>query len=176
MIHEVGYLSRLDDVRWFPSTLDVIRLFKRAGYMVCVITNQGGIGLGYFDDSFVRSVHASMAAAVDASGGHIDGWYYCPHHPDAVREELRVSCDCRKPGRAMIDAACRDHAIDLTRSWVIGDKHVDVGVAAAIGARGVLVRTGFGETQQARFGQLLPEGTLVVADLAEAAAEILAHS
>jgi len=174
MIHEVGYLSRLEDVRWFPSTLDVIRLFNRAGYLVCVITNQGGIGLELFDDAFVRGVHATMNSTIEQSGGRIDGWYYCPHHPRAVREALRTPCACRKPGRAMIDAACRDYGIDLTRSWVVGDRDVDILMAQAVGARGICVRTGHGARDVDEL-VVVPAGTLVVADLAEAAAEILAH-
>jgi D-glycero-D-manno-heptose 1,7-bisphosphate phosphatase len=173
MIHETGYLSRLEDVRWFPGAMDAIRLLKRAGYLVCVVTNQGGIGLGLFDDAFVRSVHAAMQLELVASGAAVDGWYYCPHHPNAVSEALRTPCGCRKPGRAMIDAACRDHEIDLARSWVIGDRDVDVRMAHAVGARGVLVTSGHGARDLARLGRALPEGTLVVADLTEAVAEVL---
>ena len=171
MIHDVGYLSRLEDVRWYPATMDAMRLLRRAGYLVCVVTNQGGIGLGMFDGQFVQSVHASMQTTVEASGGAVDGWYFCPHHPRAVTAELRGPCNCRKPGRAMIDAACRDHAIDLARSCVIGDRGIDMQLAEAVGAKGILVRTGYGAREERE--QPLPEGTLVVADLMEAAAEVL---
>lgn len=171
MIHEAGYLSRLEDVRWFPFTMDAIRLLNRAGYLVIVITNQGGIALGLFDEAFVRAVHASMDADLAASGARVDGWYFCPHHPKGVIESLRGPCDCRKPGCAMIDAACRDHAIDLSRSWVIGDRDRDVQVATAVGARGILVRTGYGDSEAATV--TLPDGTRVVADLMEAVAEVL---
>ncbi len=173
MIEEKGYLSRLDDVKWYPGTMDAIRLLNRAGYAVCVITNQGGIGLGLFDEVFVRTVHALMEAEIVASGGAIDGWYYCPHHPNATVPELKAPCACRKPGRAMIDAACREHGIDLARSWVIGDKDVDVRMAAAVGARGILVRTGYGALHLEKLGPALPEGTLVARDLTEAVAEVL---
>lgn len=173
MIHEAGYLSRLQDVRWFPGTMDAIRLLNRAGYLVCVITNQGGIGLGLFDEAFVRTVHASMGAELAASGARVDGWHFCPHHPHAVVDALKTPCACRKPGRAMIDAAVREHDIDLARSWVIGDRDVDVRMAHAVGARGVLVTTGHGARDLERLGRALPAGTLVAADLAEAVAEVL---
>lgn len=173
MIHETGYLSRLQDVRWYPGTLDAIRLFNRAGYLVCVVSNQGGIGLGLFDETFVRTVHAALDAEIVSSGGAIAGWYFCPHHPNAATEALRTPCDCRKPGRAMIDAACRDHGIDLARSWVIGDRDVDVRMAHTVGARAILVTTGHGARDLERMNRELPEGTLVAADLAEAAAEVL---
>lgn len=173
MIHEAGYLSRLEDVKWYPGTKDAIRLLKRAGYLVFVVTNQGGIGLGLFDDAFVHSVHAAMEAEIVGSGGAIDGWFLCPHHPHAVVDGLRTPCECRKPGRAMIDAACRGRRIDLAQSWVIGDRDVDVLMAHAVGARGILVSTGHGARDYEQMGRALPEGTKVVRDLSEAVAEVL---
>jgi len=173
MIEEAGYLSSLDAVKWYPGTKDAIRLLNRADFVVCVITNQGGIGLGLFDDDFVRTVHAALDTQLAASGASVDGWYYCPHHPNATIAGLKSPCACRKPGRAMIDAACRDHHIDLARSWVIGDRDVDVQMAAAVGARGVLVTTGHGTRDAALLGRALPDGTLVVRDLSEAVAEVL---
>jgi len=171
MIDEAGYLSSLDQVRWFPGTKDAIRLLNRAGFLVIVITNQGGIALGLFDDAFVKMVHASMDAELAASGAKVDGWYYCPHHPNAVIPELRGPCPCRKPGHAMIDAACADFQIDLARSWVIGDRERDVAMAPAVGARGILVRTGYGDREAA--SATLPAGTLVVASLSDAVADLL---
>lgn len=170
MIKEAGYLSRLEDVQWFPGTKDAIRLLNRAGYLVIVITNQGGIALGKFDDAFVRMVHGTMDAELAQSGAHVDGWYYCPHHPNGVIPELSGPCACRKPGHAMIINACADFEIDVARSWVIGDRERDVAMAPAVGARGILVRTGYGDEEAAR---ALPPGTLVVANLNEAVAEVL---
>ncbi len=182
MIHEAGYLSRIEDVRWYPGTMDAVRLLNRAGYLVCVVSNQGGIALGLFDDAFVETVHASMDAELRASGAVVEGWYYCPHHPHAVVEALKTPCVCRKPGRGMIDAACEAHAIDLARSWVIGDRDVDVRMARAVGARAVLVRTGHGERDLGRLqsagdktGGTAPEGVWVVANLMEAVAALLAQ-
>ena len=173
MIHEVGYLDRHEDVRWFPWTVDAIRLLNRAGYLVCVVTNQGGIGLGYFDEKFVNDLHSSLDAALRASGAVVDGWFLCPHHPRAAVPGLDAPCECRKPGRGMIDAACARWEIDLARSWVVGDRDVDVMMAAAVGARGVLVRTGHGEREWRQKADALPAGTPVVMDLMEATALIL---
>jgi D-glycero-D-manno-heptose 1,7-bisphosphate phosphatase len=91
MIRDVGYLSRREDLEWFPWTLDAIRLLNRAGYAVVVVTNQGGIGLGLYQEDFVRGIHEEMAAAVADSGGRVDGWYYCPHHPQATIAPLRMT-------------------------------------------------------------------------------------
>ena len=173
MIHDVGYLSRHEEIQWFPWTMDAIRLLNRAGYLVCVVTNQGGIALGLFDGAFVDGVHAAMAETLRESGAAVDGWFYCPHHPRAVVEALKTPCSCRKPGRGMVDAACAQFDIDLARSWVVGDKRIDVLMAEAVGARGILVRTGYGEGELRRVGAGLPQDTPVAANLMEAVAVIL---
>lgn len=175
MIDEVGYLDRREDVRWFPWTIDAVRLLNRAGYLVCVVTNQGGIGLGLFDEPFVHGLHASLDATLHESGAVVDGWFLCPHHPRAVEAEMRGPCACRKPGRGMIDAACARWDIDLARSWVVGDRDIDVMMAAAVGARGILVRTGHGQRDLRKIDLSLPVGTPVVMDLMEATVLILAE-
>ena len=173
MINEVGYLDRLEDVRWFPWTIDAIRLLNRAGYLVCVVTNQGGIGLGLIDEAFVTGLHATLDTTLRESGAVVDGWFMCPHHPRAVVPGLETPCQCRKPGRGMIDAACARWEIDLAKSWVVGDRDVDVLMAEAVGARGVLVRTGYGEREWRLKPEAFPPGTPVVENLMEAAALIL---
>lgn len=173
MIHDVGYLARRDEVRWFPFTVDAVRLLNRAGFLVFVVTNQGGIGLGVVTEAFVRETHQWMGETLSAAGAHVDGWLFCPHHPRAVIPALRIACDCRKPARGLIDAALRDHEIDLARSFVVGDKQIDVDLAATVGGRGVLVRTGYGEGELARLGGELPGAAHVAPDLMAAIAWIL---
>jgi D-glycero-D-manno-heptose 1,7-bisphosphate phosphatase len=175
MVRDVGYLSRLEDLEWFPYTIDAIRLLNRAGFLVFVTTNQGGVGLGFYPEAFVRQAHAEMAATLAAAGGHVDGWYYCPHHPRARIEALRLACDCRKPGVGMVRQAQQQFAIDLARSFVVGDKVADLGLARAVGARGVLVRTGYGEVELARAGGTIADATHVAAELMEATSWILAQ-
>lgn len=157
MIHDVGYLSRREDVHWFPYTIDAIRLLNRAGFLVIVVTNQGGIGLGFYSEQFVRDTHAELDAYVAQAGGRVDGWFYCPHHPLARDERLRVDCDCRKPRPGMIQQATRQFAIDLERSYVIGDKSGDLGLARAVGARGILVCTGYGAAEAGRLHDAPPD-------------------
>jgi D-glycero-D-manno-heptose 1,7-bisphosphate phosphatase len=173
MIHDVGYLSRAEQVQWYSWTIDAIRLLNRAGFLVCVVTNQGGIGLGHTTEAFVRETHAAMARTLDDNGAHVDGWYFCPHHPDAVIAELQVDCPCRKPKRGLIDQALADHAIDLARSFSIGDKLIDVRLGAGVGARGVLVKTGYGEGQLQKFGGAMPDAAFVADELMSAVSWIL---
>lgn len=176
LIHDVGYLSRREDVRWFPWSIDAVRVLNRAGFLVCVTTNQGGIGLGFYTEDFVERLHEELTAQLEAAGARVDGWFYCPHHPLAVVERLRVGCDCRKPQPGMIRQAGARFDIDLAASFVVGDKSADMGMAAATGARGVLVRTGYGEAELQRFDGHVPGAAHVAPTLMEAASWILRES
>ena len=176
MVHDVGYLSRREDVRWYPWTMDAIRLLNRAGFLVCVTTNQGGIGLGYYDEEFLLGLHEDMAATIDAAGARIDGWFYCPHHPSAEVERYRAFCDCRKPAPGLVRQAQAQHAIDLAKSFVIGDKPIDIGLGVAVGARSILVRTGYGEEVVQTHGGQVPGAAFIAADLMEATSWLLGAS
>jgi D-glycero-D-manno-heptose 1,7-bisphosphate phosphatase len=173
MVHDVGYLNRLEDLRWFPYTIDAIRMLNRAGFLVLVTTNQGGIGLGHLPESFVDETHVAMQETAGAGGARIDGWFYCPHHPRAEIAALRVACECRKPGPGMVRQAQSRFPIDLARSFVVGDKVSDLGMAESVGARAVLVRTGYGEAIARRHGGAPPSAAHVAADLMEATSWIL---
>lgn len=150
LIEEVGYLDRLDRLAFFPWSIDAVRLVNRAGYLVVVVTNQTGVARGIFDEAFVGEAHRHIDAAVTAGGGRIDAFYYCPHHPDSSIQAYRQMCDCRKPSPGMLMRAKDDLGIDLPRSFVIGDRWLDVQLAHAVGATGILVRTGYGQTEERR--------------------------
>lgn len=173
MIHDVGYMSRAEQLQWYPWTIDAIRLLNRAGYLVCVVTNQGGIGLGHTSAEFVHETHAAMTRTLESSGARVDGWYFCPHHPDAVVASLKGGCACRKPARGLIDAAMQDHAIDLAASFTIGDKAIDVALGTGVGARGILVKTGYGDAQLQKSGGAIPGAAHVADDLMSAVSWIL---
>lgn len=173
MVHDVGYLNRLDDLHWYPFTIDAVRMLNRAEFLVFVTTNQGGIGLGHLPESFVGEAHGHMQRTLEAGGARVDGWFYCPHHPRAEIADLRVACECRKPGPGMIRQAQRDFAIDLARSFVVGDKVSDMGLATSVGARGVLVRTGYGAQVVQRHGGAPPGAAHVAETLMEATSWIL---
>jgi len=176
MIHDPGHMRRLDDLRWFPWTIDALRLLNRAGFIVIVVTNQGGIGLQLYDESFVHAVHTRMTEVAAAGGARIDGWYFCPHHPNATIPMLRVDCDCRKPRPKLVLQAADEFSIDVSRSFVVGDKVSDVRLAGNVGATGVMVRTGHGEEELAKAGGSIAGAALVAADLIAATSWILAHA
>lgn len=172
MVEEVGYLNRLDRLAFYPWTIDAIRVLNDAGFLVVVVTNQAGVAQGYYDEAFVRETHAFIDAKVRAGRARIDGYYYCPHHPTARLEAYRRACDCRKPSPGMIRQAADDLAIDVARSYVIGDRWGDVDLGAAAGMRSVLLRTGYGQAEDVRpAGAAVPDH--VADNLAGAAGWIL---
>ena len=168
MIEEVGYLDALSQVAFFPWTVDAIRRFNRAGLAVVVVTNQSGIARGKITDAFVAETHRHMDAELAAGGARVDAYYHCPHHPDGRVVEFARGCDCRKPGRGMIDRAAADLGVDPTRSFVVGDKWLDVQLGRAVGARAILVRTGNGAAEE-RQPQEGVTADVVVDNLAAAA-------
>jgi D-glycero-D-manno-heptose 1,7-bisphosphate phosphatase len=142
IIHDVGYLRRLDQIDVFPWSIDAIRCLNRAGLPVVVTTNQAGIARGLLTESFLADAHRELSARLQRGGARIDAYYYCPHHPEATLTDYAVACDCRKPRCGMIDRAARELGLDPARSFVVGDGWRDVGMARAAGARSVLVGTG----------------------------------
>lgn len=147
---DVGYLHRLEDLELFPWTGDALRLLKRAGYLLVVVTNQSGIAQGLIEPGFVETCHAEMRRRLLPAGADLDALYYCQHHPRGSVAGLSIDCRCRKPLPGMIEAAVRDLRIDPTRSWVVGDKWLDVDLGHAVGAKSILVRTGWGAEMERR--------------------------
>ncbi|MGC4069213.1 MAG: HAD family hydrolase [Polyangiaceae bacterium] len=116
---EVNYLHDPKDLIMIPGVGEVIAECNRLGVPVIVITNQAGIGRGYYDVAAYESVNRAMAEHLAAVGAHVDAWYFCPHHPTE-------SCTCRKPAPGMLELAARDWQLDLSRSVVVGDKESDL--------------------------------------------------
>ncbi|HEY3884748.1 MAG TPA: HAD family hydrolase [Vicinamibacterales bacterium] len=147
LIEETGYLSRLDRLVVFPYAVDAVRLLNRGGFAVVIVTNQAGVAKGLFDEAFVAQVHGTIDERLRTGGAVVDGFFYCPHHPEAILEHLRVECDCRKPRPGLMTRAARELNLDLARSFVVGDRLKDVQAGQAVGARTILVRTGDGAAE-----------------------------
>lgn len=150
LLEEVGYLDRLERLAFFPWSVDAVRLLNRAGYLVVVVTNQAGVARGFFEESFVGEAHRHIDSTLASGGARIDGYYYCPHHPDGSVAAYRQVCECRKPSPGMLHQAKQDLGVDLHRSFVVGDRWLDIQLAQAVGATGILVRTGYGQTEAGR--------------------------
>jgi D-glycero-D-manno-heptose 1,7-bisphosphate phosphatase len=172
LLDEVGYLDRLERLKLYPWSIDAVRLLNRAGFRVIVITNQAGVARGIVEEQFVGEAHRHIDGKMEAGGARIDAYYYCPHHPDAPIAQYRRDCNCRKPKPGMVLQAARDFSLDLPQSFVVGDRWLDVQVGQAIGARAVLVRTGYGGLEATRPAAERPLGASV-ANLMEAVGWIL---
>ncbi len=145
---ERGYIDRMELLGLFPWTGDAVRLLNRAGFATVVITNQAGIARGLLDEAFLDAVHAEIDRRL--APGRIDAYYFCPHLADGGDERYRRECDCRKPKPGLIVRAARELDLDLSRSFMVGDKWLDVACGRAAGVRSILVRTGHGSHQEAR--------------------------
>jgi len=164
---EVGYLNHPSRFRIFPFAAAAILRLNEAGFPVVVVTNQSGVGRGYFPESLVRSVNELMKKDLAAAGARIDAVYYCPH-TSADR------CDCRKPKTGLLERAAREHLLDLSRSFVVGDRYGDIELARNVRARGILVRTGYGEGELAWHSEKWPtQPDFAAEDLSKAADWIL---
>ncbi len=117
------------------------------GYAVVVVTNQSGIARGLIDEAVLAGMHEALDQMLAAEGAVIDGWYHCPHHPEASLAQYRLACACRKPAPGMMLQARDDLDLDLARSWMVGDRWLDVEAGVQAGARAILVRTGHGSTE-----------------------------
>jgi D-glycero-D-manno-heptose 1,7-bisphosphate phosphatase len=148
LLEEAGYLDRLERLVFFPYTIDAVRLLNRAGFAVVVVTNQAGIARGIFKESFVAEAHRHITERLAAGGARVDAFHYCPHHPEAVVEAFRQTCDCRKPKPGMLTRAAADLGLALDRSVVVGDRWHDLEAGQRVGARTLLVRTGYGRTEE----------------------------
>jgi len=163
---EKNYLHRYEDWEWIPGSVEMLGALREAGFLAIVVTNQAGVGRGYYDEAAIARLHALVDEDLLAAGSGIDAYYYCPHHPE--HGEVR-DCDCRKPAPGMLRKAQREWNIALEDSWMVGDKLSDINAGLAAGTRCILVRTGYGHEEEER----CPPGVFVVADFAEAAALIL---
>jgi len=141
---EVGYLDSIDKLNLFPNSAEAIRLINQSGMKTVVMTNQSGVAKGYFTEEFVRTVHERIQEILRGKGAFIDAFYYCPHHHSEGVGHYLQSCACRKPEAGMLIEASKELDIDLMRSYTVGDMLKDIQVAHAVGAKGILVKTGYG--------------------------------
>ena len=153
---EREYLHRIDEFAFIPGVPEAIRRLKEAGFLVIVVTNQSGIGRGYYDEDALCALHRHLDAELARSGTAIDAYYFCPHHPSHAEGDYRRACSCRKPLPGMLLQAAADFGVDLAASYMIGDKLADVEAGRAAGCRPVLVRTGYGAAAEPRLSPDVP--------------------
>lgn len=137
IIVERNYLSEPDQIELIPRVAHALRRLSEMGMGLVSITNQSGIGRGYFDRNRLDLIHQRLIQMLEAEGVRLNGIYYCPHLPED-------DCRCRKPRTALVEQAAEQLHFDPSASFVIGDKECDIELGGRIGAFTILVRTGYG--------------------------------
>lgn len=132
LIKDVHYLSSIDQVELLPGILDLCRELQKT-YLLFVVTNQSGVGRGYFDEAFVQETHRYLDAVFKKNGILFTNFYYCPHHPSE-------KCSCRKPSPGMLRIAARDYNLDLSESLMFGDKIIDIQAGELAGCKSFDIR------------------------------------
>lgn len=145
---EVSYIGDPSGIRLEPGAAKGLRRLDRAGFLLVVVSNQSGVARGLHTEDDVRRVNERLRQALAEKGVALDGFYYCPHHPEGVVPEYAKVCDCRKPAPGLLLRAAKDAEIDLGRSYAVGDYTRDLEAGRAAGVRTVLVRTGFGRQSE----------------------------
>lgn len=141
---EVGYINRSERFRLFPYAASAIKQLNENGWLAIVTTNQAGVARGYFTEEMIRTVHERMTSELESEGARIDAIFYCAHHPSVGDPPYRLDCDCRKPKPGLITRAARDFDINLSSSWVVGDRYSDVELARNAGVKSAFVLSGYG--------------------------------
>ena len=166
---EVGYINHPSRFRVFPYAAAAIKHLNDHGWLAIVVTNQAGVARGYFSEEMIQTVHAEMTKELERDGARLDAIYYCAHHPSVGEPPYRFDCDCRKPKPGLISRAARDFDVDLTASWMLGDRYSDVELARNAGVKSMFVLSGYGrgewEHQRANWTE---QPDLVAGNLLEA--------
>ena len=139
-----GYINHLSRFELLPGVIDAVKLLNKNNFFAIIVTNQSGVAFGYYPVSLVHQVHQLMTKSLEREGATIDGIFYCPHHPKGTVPEFTADCDCRKPKTGLVSLALEAFDIDMSNSYVVGDRYVDIELAIRLNLRGVLVKTGYG--------------------------------
>ena len=142
---QLGYINHMSRFILLPGVGRAIYLLNRNNYHVVVTSNQSGVAQGYFPVELVHETHELMKRELAKDNAYLDGVYFCPHHPNGVVSGYSKQCTCRKPDTGLIEKAKSDLEIDMEKSFVIGDRWLDIEFACNAGLPGVLVLTGYGK-------------------------------
>ncbi len=161
---EMGYLNHISRFRMFPYASAAVRRLNEKGLPVIVVTNQSGVARGMFPESLIQEVYDRMTSQLAERGARVDGFYYCPHRAED-------ECECRKPRARLLERGAHEHGLDLSRSFVVGDRYADVEMAHRVGAKAVLVLTGYGRGELQWHGKEWPRQPDFVAEDLSAAVD-----
>ena len=140
-----GYINHISRFILLPGVGKAISLLNQSDHIVVVTSNQSGVARGYFPIELVKATHELMKKELAKDNAYLDKIYFCPHHPDGVLPEYRKKCSCRKPDIGLVKKARSELDIDMERSYVIGDRWLDIEFAHNADLPGILVLTGYGK-------------------------------
>lgn len=141
---QMGYINHISRFIILDKVPEAIKLLNESDFFTIILSNQSGVARGYFPIELVDETHASLMSSLKRWGAYIDGIFFCPHYPRGKIPEYCIECDCRKPKTGLIDQACTSFDIDMSRSYMIGDRHTDMEFASRAGLKGIMVETGYG--------------------------------
>jgi len=170
---DVGYPGSYDLIEIYPYSFEAVRRLNQAGLLTVIITNQSGVGRGLIEEPRLRDIHARMQEAFRLQDAHFDGIYYCPHHVSSRDPAYDKDCDCRKPRTAMGLRAAAELEIDTSASFMVGDKVEDIQFGLNLGAKPILVLTGYGRESLPKLASLGIEPAHVAQNLLDAVDWIL---
>lgn len=173
IVEDTGYLNHPVQVRFLPGAVDAVKKLNEAGYKVIVITNQSGVARGLFSEDMLQTIDKHVQKAILNGGAHLDGIYYCPHHPEHGVYPYKQACECRKPHPGLIKKAAKELAIDLASSFMVGDHNTDITAGQRAGVKTILITTGRGKEEK---GELKSPPEHFAPDLLSAARWILENS
>jgi histidinol-phosphate phosphatase family protein len=173
LVEDVPYNVDPSLIRLTPGAARSLALLRSATFKLIVISNQSGVARGLFPESALAAVETRLRALLRQAGAELDGFYYCPHHPEGSQPAYAIACDCRKPSPGLILRAAAEHAVEPSQSWFIGDILHDVEAGRRAGCRTILIDNG-NETEW----QLSPlrQPDFTAPDLAAAARLVLQHA
>jgi len=173
VIIEKAFLADPKGVELIPGSARAIKRLKKAGYAVAIVTNQSGVGRGYYTLAQMKATNEKTLQVLRKAGARIDSLEWCPHHPEAKIRKYRRKCQCRKPAPGMAIRAARKAKATLKGVIVVGDRLVDVELGQKLGGKGILVLTGYGKKHRALARKTGVKPDAVVGNLEKAAEWIL---
>ena len=179
LVRDVGPLTSADEIVLTPGLATALTELQQAGFLLLVVSNQTVVARGLLSEDAVIELQAQVELRILAEGGpRLDGFYFCPHHPRATREELRQDCDCRKPAPGLLLHAAEEHGVSLERSFMLGDRPSDVVAGLRAGCTTIQLLTGAHTASpiQVTGGFVARPPHHVAHDLPEAAALVLGRS
>lgn len=148
---EKNYLYKIDEFEFVEGVITSLKKLKEEGFLLIVITNQSGVGRGYYSEEDVNKLHEFINMELMRENIQIDDFYYCPHHHIHGHGEYKKKCDCRKPNTGMLQKAIKEYSIDINKSYLVGDRKSDIDCGRKIGLKNLLVRTGYGKKTEEYF-------------------------